>query len=359
MKLLFLIPIRSSKGGITEYYNIFEKYVSSDLQYSFFERGNRSYPQKSYLSYLLYTIYDFIRYVFKVITKNQIVVINISLLSKISLIRDTSFLILGKFFGRKVVMFYHGWDDDFVEQNRKGYWFNQLFRADSAIVIREAVKQTLIEIGYSNPIYHTITMVDNELIKGYSFEEIKQQRTQRTSINLLFLARVEKAKGIYELIDAFQIIQNENDNIFLTIAGDGLELNNAKQIVKSKGLKNVSFIGFVQGQDKINAFCNSSIYVFPSYTEGMPTSVLEAISFGIPVITTDVGGLPDFFENGKHGFFIPVKDRFNIVDRIKELYDKNLRDTISEYNYNYGKERFLATAVMIKNEKILRDIASK
>lgn len=356
-KFLIVIPLRSTRGGISEYYNIFEKYVSKSLPYSFFERGNRNYRQKNYILYLYYLLNDYFRFIVQLFSEKCTIVINTSLLSKVSLVRDSIFLMIGKFFGNKIVVFFHGWQDEFVCKNINKFWFKLFFKADSAIVIRNHVREVLENNGFRSPVFHSSTMVDDELLHDISFEDVIENKFQKEIINLLFLARVETSKGIYEILNAYEMLKNENPNFRLTIAGDGNELKNVKNYVQKQELKNIVFTGYVNGHHKQNVFLNSDIYVFPSYTEGMPTSLLEAMAFGLPIITTKVGAITDFFEEGKHGFSVPVKEVPPIVKGIKMLMEAKRRNEISKYNFEYSKKNFLASNVTSKNESILRKIS--
>ncbi|MEA3500608.1 MAG: glycosyltransferase family 4 protein, partial [Candidatus Marinimicrobia bacterium] len=170
---------------------------------------------------------------------------------------------------------------------------------------------------------------------------------------LLFLARVEKYKGIYICLEA---VKNISD-VKLTIAGSGNELNSVKKYVSDKNIENVEFIGYVSGKKLIETYMNSSIYLLPSDAEGMPTSILEAMAFGLPVITRPVGGLKDFFEDGKMGYITESKDP-KVFTRLIEKLIRNKEKMIEtgKYNHEYAKKRFLASKVAVRLEKIYDEI---
>ena len=89
----------------------------------------------------------------------------------------------------------------------------------------------------------------------------------------------------------------------------------------------------------------------------MPLSVLEAMAFGLPVITTRVGGIPDFFEDGKMGFFLASRKPAHIADKITYLLERpTLMKQISEYNYHYAKEHFYASKVAKRFENIIESV---
>ena len=118
----------------------------------------------------------------------------------------------------------------------------------------------------------------------------------------MYSGRIEKAKGVYETVDTFSILKSQYKDLTLTFVGDGSELPMLKQYVENKKIKDVRFTGELRGEDFKKEYINADMYLFLSYTEGMPTVVLEAMIFGLPIFTRKVGGLIDFFENGKMGY---------------------------------------------------------
>ena len=106
----------------------------------------------------------------------------------------------------------------------------------------------------------------------------------------------------------------------LQVVGEGNALVEAETYTKNKGIKNVRFTGPLSGDALKTEFINADLYILPTtHGEGMPTSVLEAMAFGIPVITRPVGGLVDFFENGKMGYMIESLEPKDYAEKIELL----------------------------------------
>ena len=161
-----------------------------------------------------------------------------------------------------------------------------------------------------------------------------------------FVKRVfENKEYYYTLVSG---LLEQSNNIVSVIAqeiGKGETLEDAKNV----GVENVEFLGALSGKDLIREFEMADLYLFPTcHAEGMPTSVLEAMAFGLPVVTRPVGGLCDFFENGKMGEMV---DSFEAVDFVpmveKYLADKELTRQTSVYNHEYAKKHFLASQVAL------------
>ena len=111
-----------------------------------------------------------------------------------------------------------------------------------------------------------------------------------------------KEKGVYETIDTFRMLKQDFPHLKLTMVGGGPELVSLKEYAEKKQINDVVFTGPLSGEDRLKAYREANFFFFfSSYGEGMPTVVLEAMAFGLPVMTRKVGGLVDFFEDGKMG----------------------------------------------------------
>jgi glycosyltransferase involved in cell wall biosynthesis len=168
----------------------------------------------------------------------------------------------------------------------------------------------------------------------------------------LYLARIEKEKGIFTTLDIFDRVRKVLPKVELVVAGDGSALNEAIEYVKEKNIPNVNFTGYLRGEQIQEVFRNATIYIFPTnYGEGMPNSVLEAMAFGLPVLTSPIGGIKDFFQDGVMGFLINPTDINTYVEKIIWLLtDDRQMSQISIYNYEFAKAHFYASEVCKKLE---------
>ena len=361
-KVLILVPGENARGGITNYYYSIKKEFTYDVEY--FLRGSRTYPfRESWIKDLIQPVKDLWRYYKKIKTKEYSLVQTTTAFDSVSLVRDFLFIILAKFYRLKVIIFFRGWDQEFAKKLEKRYlWFFKkvYFKADAIIELSSELKRKLISWGYKRNIYLETTLVDKELIKDLKEEEVKKKYNDVENLNILFLARIELGKGIYEALDTFSLIKEKYPNSKLSVAGDGRETDNVLSYIKKRDINDVIFLGHVTGEQKLQAFKNNHIYLFPSYTEGMPNTVLEAMAFGIPVVTRKVGGLVDFFENGTHGYFTNSKDPEVFAGFIDKLIkDKDLIAKISDNNFKYAGERFLSDKVAVRIETIFDEVLQK
>lgn len=118
---------------------------------------------------------------------------------------------------------------------------------------------------------------------------------------MLFLGILGQRKGTYDLIEILPEIARKYPDIHVYFGGDG-EREKAQHLCREKGVSDyVTFLGWVRGAEKKKLLRECSIYVLPSYHEGMPMSVLEAMSYGMAVVSTYTGGIPHIITDGENG----------------------------------------------------------
>jgi glycosyltransferase involved in cell wall biosynthesis len=145
-------------------------------------------------------------------------------------------------------------------------------------------------------------------------------------ISLLFVGRVVPIKGVYELVSALSEIKNSL-SLHLTIVGslsaahhDGYELRIRELIQKQDLSRFVTFSGNVSDRKVLeNYYLNADIFVLPSLTEGTPKAMLEAMAYGLPIIASRVGGIPEIIRDGVEGVLVTPQDQEGLVNALKHL----------------------------------------
>ena len=348
MKVLLTTPAITGKGGVSHYYKAILPTLldSTNIDLSCIEIGSASNSYK-----FLHPITDQIKIWNMLKGKNfDLVHVNPSLDPK-SLLRDGLILYMAKKRLLPTVIFFHGWD--LFCESQINYRFLSLFKnvilnADTIIVLASQFRERLKAWGIDRPIYTETTAIEDELLSEFKIERKLAQLNEIKLVKVLFLSRVEKYKGIFETIDSIKILIERNYSVSLSIAGEGGAVTEVKNHLKKLNLNGngVTLLGHVNGKDKISILNSHHIYVLPTKHEGMPVSVLEAMAFGMPVVTSPVGGIKDFFLDGKMGFLIEKKDPLMIANLLERLIlsKKKLMD-IALYNHIYAKKRFLGSIV--------------
>jgi glycosyltransferase involved in cell wall biosynthesis len=158
----------------------------------------------------------------------------------------------------------------------------------------------------------------------------KQPRSQ-PPWRLLYVGRIEAVKGIRELLRAAGLARASGVNLELDLVGSNLEPAHYRREAERAGLKAVRFHGVISDRDRLRDLFNAAdLFVLPTHSEGFPRVLLEAMAFGIPVLTTFVGGIPSLMDDGVNCLRIPVRDAEGLA-RVMEraLLDSELRFRIA------------------------------
>ena len=137
------------------------------------------------------------------------------------------------------------------------------------------------------------------------------------SLRLGFVGRLSPEKGLAFLVDAFGKLRTDQD-IHLNIIGEGPEKANIRTKVKSLGLEDrVTFHGYVPDPETIYSMID--LLILPSLTEGIPLTLLEGMSFGLPIIASDVGGIPEIVENNRSGLLVKAGSVDDLTEKMNLL----------------------------------------
>jgi len=155
-------------------------------------------------------------------------------------------------------------------------------------------------------------------------KSIKPIKLTKKVKNLVFVGRLIYGKGVQDLINVFDKLNNKNLSLY--IVGDGPYKNKLEDLAKRLNLENkIIFFGEVNRLRVIKILSKSDIFINPSYTEGLPSTILEAGLVGLPVIATDVGGTKEIIINKKTGLLINPKNFIELKNAITTLINNSER----------------------------------
>lgn len=156
------------------------------------------------------------------------------------------------------------------------------------------------------------------------------ERAGRTQVQFVHLAKLGRSKGSYDLVNAFGDLPPElRARARLVLAGNG-DLDGIRRLAAPLNAdgERVRVLSWIDTQERDRLLAESDVFVLPSYAEGLPMSLLEAMAAGLPAITTGVGGIPDVCTHGVEGLLINPGDRAQLTAAMAQyISDESARLT--------------------------------
>lgn len=253
-------------------------------------------------------------FLYWMIFHKEIKIIHIHGASNASFWRKRLFIRIAKYYKKKIVFHCHGAEfKSFTKVHHKAV-SKTLSKCDCIIALSKSWKR-----WFEEEFHHPNVVV----IKNVIPQPVIKDKSEADGIfRVLFLGRLGKRKGIYDLLDVMIANKNAyNGRLQLLLGGDG-DIEEVNQIIAKEKLENiVKYEGWVSGEKKVELLNMADAYILPSYNEGLPISVLEAMSYELPIISTRVGGIPEILEDGTNGFIMEPGDKKAIKEAIERLMD--------------------------------------
>lgn len=261
-------------------------------------------------------------------------------------LKDSLFILLCRLFNLKTVVHLHGQGIRKKASNSPfwRFYYNLVFKKVYFICLTEILKSDVAFLSKREPF-----VVPNGIKRLVPL--VDEKRLIKSPVTILFLSNLVPDKGIWDFIDSFSLLRQSeiNTDIKGWIVGAETWIFEAElnQYLNDRGLNDVvTYLGPKYGREKNEVFEKSDIFVLPSKNEAFGLVNLEAMQFGLPVIATRVGGIPDIIDDGFNGFLIDINSPEQICNRIKKLilnpslYSEmsvNAKDTFAK---NYSAEVF-------------------
>lgn len=145
---------------------------------------------------------------------------------------------------------------------------------------------------------------------------------------LLFVGRLAGVKGLPILLESVAQLKARRPNIKLMVAGDGSDRERLSSLAVNLGIaENVEFLGYQSQQQVRELLGRTDAFVMASFAEGVPVVLMEAMAAGVPVVATQIAGIPELVEHGVCGFLVPPGDAGVLAERVEQLLvDSELRE---------------------------------
>lgn len=330
-------------GGISAVVAYWSEYIE-DLQYypTFKEGGN--------LGKMWWFVSSFMRIFFRLFFDEKIKIIHCHTAAGTDFKRQMMIVKLAKMFGKKVVLHSHASQFKVfygeASDDGKAAIVNTLREADILIALSESWKEWFISLGVDADkiiILHNITAYPTILDDSKNVRKID---VTNRPVRFLFMGEIGQRKGVFDIIRGLANHREEMAvKIELRIGGNKME-EELRRAIAEGGLNGfVKFEGWVSGNKKIELLNWADVYLLPSFNEGLPISILEAMSYKMPIISTPVGGIPEVVDSA-NGILVTPGNADEIYAAMK-FYTDNKDDILKHGEESYKRaETYLPDYVL-------------
>lgn len=345
-KVLVIATSRKTRGGIT---SVVKAYENSSLWNEFHCKWIETHRDGGTFTKLSYLLKGFLQFLCHVPFYD---IVHIHTSEPPSALRKVLFMAVSKLLGKKVIVHFHSFSVDTTIKSKYQWVYRYLFgKADCVLVLskywQDELRQTF---GFSED---KVKVLYNPCTTEFSIEVYPKKK------GILYAGTVNARKGYVDMIKAFAKVADRHRDWSIVFAGNG-ELEEGKALAAQLGItKQTVFLGWVRGEDKDKAFKEASVFCLPSYAEGFPMGVLDAWAYGLPVITTPVGGIPDIAVDGKNCLLFNPGDLDRLAEQLEKMMDsEELREQVAKESSTLAKGMFSIGEVTEKLGNIYRTITS-
>jgi glycosyltransferase involved in cell wall biosynthesis len=271
-------------------------------------------------------------------------IVHIHTCSGFSFYRSVLDMLVAQWLGCRVLLHIHGaaFDEFFARAGRAG-------RRTIAWSLARADRVVALSGGWARKLQHMARAARVRVIENaVAIPAATPLRQAGSRCRFLLLARMDEWKGIDDLLAACAMLRGWGVVFELVLAGPpgtaGDDTTLGREI-RQRSLEGVvRYVGPVRGKEKAELLCQTDVYVQPSHHEGMPISLLEALAYGLPVLATNVGAVPEVIHDRRQGILVPPRDPRRLAEGMRSLaLDRSLRAALSAEARALAVQRFCMT----------------
>jgi glycosyltransferase involved in cell wall biosynthesis len=267
-------------------------------------------------------------------------------------LRDGAIVWLSSRMGARVLMHLHGGDFDVFLEACPGpvRWLvlKTLRRCQAVVVLTRDTQAQLARLLDPERVHHLPNFVRTELFSRSGPTE----RDPAAKVEVLFVGWVIGTKGVRELLEAarslpgarFTLVGPIDPDFQATVSGELEELG-----------ERVRLLGRLSHEETAALYGQCDVFVLPTYREGFPVSVLEAMAASLPVVATPVGAIPDVVREGHEGHLVPVRDASALARRLRELVEDPARRRAMGCAARERVERYFSVEIVVAELEALYD----
>lgn len=328
MNVLMIGPSREVHGGIS---GVVNNLIEAGLD----QKVNLKYIGTMEEGTKLHKLFVAIRaYLIFCLTLRKADIVHVNMASDTSFYRKAIFIRTAKKAGKKLVIHQHGGNFSVfyseLDAKKQAYVRTVLNMASEFWVLFPAYADFFRDIITSCDVK---VMPNTIKVGAYPDKEAKRKHS------VVFLGRICEAKGITELLDAVKQLKESFSDLHVYLGGIFEDTSYKEHIDEMADC--VTYVGWLEGEAKYTFLDESDIFVLPSYFEGQPVSILEAMAHGCTVVATDVGGIPMMIEDSETGVLVEAKNSKSLADGLhRVLADDDFKDTLRNNAYRSVKEYY-------------------
>ena len=298
------------KGGIAQTMYTYEQQVFNEFRYV----ENSTHGSRIAKLWCLFSALA--RFVWICAWDRNIKIVHIHTASNFSFRRSMWFVNLARLCGKKTILHIHGGGFKKFYNANKNSVRKSLMRCDVVVALTRQWRDFFtVEVGLPN------VQVINNVVPPPSCVNTEHDNY----VHVLYLGLISQKKGVFDLIETVgkHIEQFENLRIHLAGTGEEKQIQKMHSLIDHYGLDNlIAFEGWVDGEkkDKLLSICN--VFILPSYIEGLPISILEAMAARMAILATNVGGIPSIVKNQVNGFLFNPGDQEQMARLLKKMMNE-------------------------------------
>ncbi len=355
-------PPRGSKivGGIaTSCKALLESSFSDRFELTLIDSTQISNPPPFLLKRLVLALFRIARFMSQLSrTRHDCVLLFAS--SGFSLVEKGVMAWFARLIGVPALMFPRG--GVMIEQSRKSAfnrtWIRWALRGSRKVLCQgPAWQRFCAEILHFSPDDAPIILNWTASERVLAIGRGRSARPAGHDVRLLFLGWLEREKGIFELLEACARLVPAHA-FSLAIAGEGNASSAAREFVAANGLLDrVQFLGWVQKPELEGILSASDVLVLPSWAEGLPNAMIEAMAAGLAVVVSAVGNVPDVVTDGMEVLLVPPKDTDALEHALaRVISDAGFRSSLADRGHRFAARNFAVEPAVAKLENAIQSV---
>lgn len=333
-----------SRGGIR---SVVENYIKSGLYSEYEHKWVSSHASSPQFINILIFLKSIILCVYYRLRGYSIFHIHMAM--KGSFIRKAILTAILKTLGGKVILHLHGSEfKTFYSKFKFKYLVVKVFENANCVIV---LSQHWFDFVKGIAVNADVRIINNYV------EPIKNiEKTKVDDFVFLFLGAIGKRKGVFDLLSSFDNLYKKNSKVKLIIGGNDDQNILLKEIEKLDSSAAIDFKGWIGYEEKTNLMNNADCLVLPSYNEGLPMVILEAMSAKLAVIATPVGGIPEVISDNVNGLLVEPGDRCQLENAMDKIRNNSDRHLFTKKSYNIYRERFSPDIILPKLNAIYGEL---